>query len=719
MKYRSLFVKQLSANDCGCASLATVCKFYNFDVTLDQIKHIAKPQKGRGSSIWELEKVSEEIGFTAQSVKLSEASLDSPFTLPAIVHFNLTDNLSHFTVILKVTKDHVHIMDPASGYEVYTKEDFWKICDGYCLILVPNQAFDDTKKKYKKTNKGIIKSFFVDVMHNNVPIFIGLIIASLFVVLLGTVYSYSYQTVIDVIVANSMQNLIWVLLFGFGLVSVAKILFTMLRQHLTLKFGMRVNVPVIDKYYRHILKLSLTFFDNTELGDIIIRCQDALAIKEFLINTIVTLALNIPMIILSVIVLTSISLSMFGVVLVSVILVSLLSILLRTRYQQYEQKEKMHSSKFQNNLIDSLKNIHTIKAYGKEKMYSEKLKSAFDEYTKIGYKKGNFMNVQSTVQSTLVSVANVILLAISAYLIISSVITAGTMMTFFSISAMFFESVVGIVGLIFGYESFIVSLKRLAEVHSEEEELMEETPSESTQIENNGVFEGSIEVENVSYGYAYQTKTVDNISLSIKSGAKVAFVGQSGSGKTTFSKLISGLYKPTEGCIKINGKDISKVDKHSLRKHISIVSQKPEIFTDTVSNNLLFDAKDFETMGKLKYALEVTSSEKIKNTENACDLSQGEQQKLSIIRALTKDGDIFVLDEATSNLDCFGEKQIVDLFLNKMEEKTVIMITHKLSLVENCDQIFLFDNGKIIEQGNHSELMAKNGNYRKMWELQN
>ena len=156
-----------------------------------------------------------------------------------------------------------------------------------------------------------------------------------------------------------------------------------------------------------------------------------------------------------------------------------------------------------------------------------------------------------------------------------------------------------------------------------------------------------------------------------------------------------------------------------MRERIRVVAQKPEIFTDSVKNNLIFDSTDLETMGKLKYALDVTSSEKLKNTENACDLSQGEQQKLSIIRALTKGGDIYVLDEATSNLDCFGEKQVVDLFLNKMQDKTVIMITHKLSLVENCDQIFLFDKGKIIERGNHTELMEQNGHYRKMWELQN
>lgn len=720
IKYKKLFVNQLSSNDCGCASLATVCKYYHFDVSLNQIKHIAKPQKGKGTSIWELSRIAEEIGFSSKSVKLSPASLKEKFTLPAIIHMKLKNGMSHFAVILKISNEHVYIMDPASGYDVYTIDEFWNVSEGYCLILSPTEAFYVTKKQYHEIDRSVVKSFFVDVMHNNVSLFVSSILVSFLVVLLGIVFSYSYQAVIDYIVADSKPEMIWVFLVGFGTISVLKIVFTMLRQHITLKLNLHVNTPVIEKYYRHILKLPLSFFDNTELGDIIIRCQDAFSIKDIIIEAITSLLLNIPMIIISFIVLSSISMQMFCVVLASASFVAVLTVALKETYRRYENKEKMQSSVFQNLLIDALKNIFTVKAFCKEGLYTDKLMSTFSEYIHTGYKKDRLMNFQSMLQSLFVNAGNVLLLGMSAYLIVNTTITTGTMMTFFSVSSLFFESVIMIISLVVRYESFSVSIKRLSELYSEtEENYNESTPLSDKRNEDRDSFIPSIEVNNVSFGYGFQTKIIDDVSISIKPGKKIAFVGVSGSGKTTFAKLISGFYKPSEGSIWINNTNVDTVEAHKLRRHLSIVSQRPEVFTDSVQYNLSFDSTDENTLEKLKKAIYDLSSDSMANYENACDLSQGEQQKLSIIRALSQDGDIFILDEATSNLDCFTEKQVVDLFLNKMTDKTVIFITHKLSLIKNCDQIFLFDKGRVVEKGSHSELMNCDGLYRKMWEVEN
>lgn len=719
INYRKLFVHQLSANDCGCASLATVCKYYHFDVSLNQIKHIAKPQKGRGSSIWELGKVAEEIGFEVQPVKLSPSSFEEDFSLPAIIHIKLPDGTNHFVVLLKITGNTIHVMDPDSGYEAYTKEEFWNISEGYCLLLNPTDEFYKTQKKYKDQDKSIIKSFFLDVMNHNTIIFVVSLLVSLLVVLLGIVFSYSFQFVIDLIVADSMLELVSSLIVGFGIVALLKSLFSMLQQHLKLKLDLRVNTPVIEKYYKHILKLPLTFFDNTEIGDIVIRCQDALSIKDFLINTISTITLNTPMIILSSIVMIKISVRMFTIISLTVVISALIAILFKESFQRYVRKEKVHSSIFQNQLIDSLKNIQTVKSYCKENLYDKKLMSSFSNSIQAEYKRGKLMNLQSTLQSLFVNGGNLALLGISAVLIVSSTITSGTMMTFFSVSSLFFDSILVIVSLIFEYESFRVSCKRVAELYSEnEEDYHEHDAKKDDALEASGSFDGSIRAENVSFGYAYQMKTIDNASISIKAGSKVAFVGESGSGKTTFAKIVAGFYKATEGRVLIDGKDIDSVDKHTLRKHISVVAQRPEMFADSVMYNLLFDSDDKDAIQKVQKAIEDTGAEKIANAENACDLSQGEQQKLSIMRALVSDGDIFILDEATSNLDCFGERKVVDLFLKK-KNKTVVFISHKLSLVKDCDQIFVFKEGKIVESGNHKELLSAKGQYAKMWNEQN
>ena len=719
INYKKLYVNQLSSNDCGCAALASVCKFYHFNVSLNQIKHIAKPRKGLGSSIWELGKVAEDLGFETQAVKLSPSSLDDAFTLPAILHLQLKNGATHFVTLYRITSKHIHVIDPATGHDVYTKEELWEISQGYCLLLQPTPKFELTKIHYKDQDKSIISSFFFDVIHKNTHIFVFSLLVSLLVVLMGIVFSYSFQAVIDYIVADSRMEMLSGLIVGFGIVAVLKCVFSMIQQQLRLKLDLRVNVPVIEKYYQHILKLPLSFFDNTEIGDIVIRCQDALTIKDFFIETITTIVLNAPMIVFSSIVLVFISTRMFIIILLSVMITATISLALRGAFQRLVNKEKAQSSAFQNQLIDSLRNIHTVKAFCKEDLYERKLLNSFSEYTQTSYKRGRLMNVQTTLQGLLVSAGNVALLGVSAYLIISSAITTGTMMTFFSVSSLFFESVLMIVSLIYSFESYRVSCKRVSELYSEEEENYHDHVAADLESKDSvSTFEGSIEADNISFGFGYQHKTIDSVSLSIKPGSKVAFVGESGSGKTTFAKLISGLYTPQKGNIIVSGNDISVINKHDLRKHFSIVAQKPEMFSDSVYNNLIFGANDEKSADRLTHVLEETDSQKLANSENACDLSQGEQQKLSIIRALINDGDIYILDEATSNLDCFGEKKIIDLFLN-MNNKTVVFITHKLSLIQNCDQIFVFHDGKVVEKGIHEELMKLDGQYRKMWDVQN
>jgi len=250
------------------------------------------------------------------------------------------------------------------------------------------------------------------------------------------------------------------------------------------------------------------------------------------------------------------------------------------------------------------------------------------------------------------------------------------------------------------------------------------------------VKEGKIEFKDLGFNFNETRKVLDNINTAIKPGEKVALVGPSGAGKTTFVRLLLRLYSSTSGKILIEGQDISKVTQESLRKNIAMVPQDPILFHRTLSENIAYGKRDAEGPDKgrtsqkeIEYASRLAyCDEFIKDLpyglktyvgERGIKLSGGERQRVAIARAILKNAPILILDEATSSLDSHSEMLIQDALANLMQGRTTIVIAHRLSTIQKMDRIIVIDNGKIIEQGSHIDLLKKEDSlYRKLWELQ-
>jgi ATP-binding cassette subfamily B protein len=237
-----------------------------------------------------------------------------------------------------------------------------------------------------------------------------------------------------------------------------------------------------------------------------------------------------------------------------------------------------------------------------------------------------------------------------------------------------------------------------------------------------------IEFKNLTLSFNKSRKVLNDINLTVKPGEKVALIGPSGAGKTTFVRLLLRLYSPTSGKILIDGQDISKVTQESLRKNISMVPQDPILFHRTLAENIRYGKCD-ATNQEIEIAATLAHCDEfIKDLpygfetyvgERGIKLSGGERQRVAIARAIVKNAPILILDEATSSLDSNSEMLIQDALNNLMQDKTVIVIAHRLSTIQKMDRIIVVDDGKIIEQGSHSELLAKeNSLYKKLWELQ-
>lgn len=272
------------------------------------------------------------------------------------------------------------------------------------------------------------------------------------------------------------------------------------------------------------------------------------------------------------------------------------------------------------------------------------------------------------------------------------------------------------------YQSYADS-KEMVEILRLSHEIKDAPEAKEISVEK-----GKIEFKNLTFSFNETRKVLNDVNLTIDSGEKVALVGPSGAGKTTFVRLLLRLYSPTSGKILIDGQDISQATQKSLRQNISMVPQDPILFHRTMAQNIAYGKRDATIEEIEKAAALAHCDEFIKELpfgletfvgERGIKLSGGERQRVAIARAILKNAPILVLDEATSSLDSNSEMLIQDALNNLMEGRTTIVIAHRLSTIQKMDRIIVIDDGKIIEQGSHDELLEKeNSLYKKLWELQ-
>jgi ATP-binding cassette subfamily B protein len=312
-------------------------------------------------------------------------------------------------------------------------------------------------------------------------------------------------------------------------------------------------------------------------------------------------------------------------------------------------------------------------------------------------------------------------MGIGAMSIMDGKMSIGDLLVFQTLSSYFTQPIQSLVSLQLTFQEAQIAIKRLDELMSlEGEDAMDERVT-------NISLEGDIVFENVTFAYGSRPPVLKEFSLKIKSGMRVAFVGESGAGKSTIARLLMKFVQPVEGKITIADFDIADMDYKFLRTNTAYISQNVELFTGTIANNLKVGNPD-ATYEEMVLACKKSGAhefiERLPNRYNAfieeagANLSGGEKQRIAIARSLLANPSIYIFDEATSNLDSFHELRIQNLIFNASRDKKIIIIAHRLSTIVNCDLICFIQDGKIIEHGTHEELLALNGKYAEMSRLQ-
>lgn len=708
---------QHDASDCAAATMSTILLVYKQEMSIMKIREIIGTDL-YGTSVKGIVDGFEKLKFNVKALRVDIKDIDASITFPAIAQIHTKEGLDHFVVIHKVKKDTFYIADPAKGNEKITREEFKELFTGVLVLMVPTSLFE--KMKYK--DKGMFDLFCALILPQK-KLLITVILASLLLSIIGILSSTFSKVLMDEIIPYQLKNSLYVFLLIYGIITLVQNLLSSFKQQIILFLSRKVDIPLLMGYYNHIIHLPYTFFASRKVGDIITRFQDAMTIKEIFTTVSISLVLDVLLSLITSIILFNLNSSLFLILVIMVIINIILIYIFKKPYKKLNYDQMEAGAYMNSHLIESMQNIETIKSQNDEVQQIQKLESRFVSLLKIGYKEGTLQNVQGVISNFIGSLGNLVFMGVGALFIIDGKMSIGDLLVFQTLSQYFTEPIQSLVSLQLTFQEANIAMTRLNELMSLERE--------DVNIENqitNIPLDGDIVFKDVTFAYGSRPPIIKDFNLTIPSGSKVALVGESGAGKSTLAKLLLKFMDVKEGKITVSGYDINDIEQSYLRQKIAYIPQNIELFTGSIIDNLKIgnpEAKYEEIIRACSLAGANTFIDKLPNRygsfveEGGSNFSGGEKQRLAIARALLSNSELFIFDEATSNLDSFSEKKMHDLLFNKIQNKTTIIIAHRLSTILQCDMICFVENGKIIEQGTHQELMNKNGKYAKMIALQN
>lgn len=509
----------------------------------------------------------------------------------------------------------------------------------------------------------------------------------------------------------------------FGLIIITQIAIGFLRSHLILHLSQRIDFPLILDFFTHVFYLPMKFFSSRKTGDILTRFSDSVTIKNVLTSLYLTVLIDVFMAIGSGVTLYLMNRTLFLIIVVLTVVSAILVFAFNKVYKDTNLASMEQNAKINSNLIEKIKAMETVKANTYEHDALDKLESEYKKSLRIQFKRGWFSNIQSSLEDGVSLLGNIALLFIGGQLIINQDITIGTFMSFISLSALFMQPIGRLINAQLSIQETNIAMKRISEILDIPEERHKEDNDQTYSLTVKPQNIHDIVLNNITFSYGYRNPTLKDFSLTIPNEKKIALVGQSGSGKTTVAKLLLKFLEVQEGNITINGVDSKYIDIEALRNGIAYVPQNIELFSDSIIENIKVGNPQ-ATLEEIKSVCELTGCDEFINRmpagyhsfleESGGGLSGGEKQRLALARAIIKNSDFFILDEATSNLDFMSERKIHETIFHHLKDKTVLIIAHRLSTIRNCDIICVMDNGEIKEQGTHEQLIKKGGLYYEL-----
>jgi len=702
--------------DCGATCLRMVFKFYGQLVSIHKIRKLCQTTKN-GVNMLGISEAAEKLGFRTYGVRLNLEQL-AEVELPCILHWNQ----NHFVVLYKIKKGKYFIADPATGLVSYGEREFagnWystkELHSGLSLLLSPSPNFyqlDDDETELKLEWGKMFRYFF-----RYKKLFLQLVLGMVLGTVLQLITPFLTQSIVDIGINTKNISFINLILIAQLMLFVGASSVSFIRSWIMLHISTRVNISILTDLLIKIMKLPMSFFDIKTHGDLMQRMSDEQRIEAFLTgDTLNTLFSLINMLIFGTL-LVIYNKIIFVVFFVATILYTLWILFFMKFRRELDHKRFKIGSENQTYMVEMIQSIKDIKLNNAQKQKRWGWEALQAKLFQFKVKSLALSQYQSLGSMAINQAKGILITFISAKAVIDGEITLGGMMAIQYIVGMVNGPVESLLSFMQSYQDAKISMERLNEIYETEEEedirkdYLSRLPTQR-----------DIEIRNLTFRYygAGNEPIFNKLNLTFPAGKTTAIVGTSGSGKTTILKLLLRFYDYEEGEILIGGKRLEQLDFTLWRDSCGAVLQDNYIYADTIERNIAIN-DEFPNEERLQNAITIANLDEFiteqpfgistKIGTGGKGVSQGQRQRLMIARAVYKDPEFIFLDEATNSLDANNEKVIIENLDRFFQNRTVVVVAHRLSTVKNADNIVVIEKGVIVEQGTHLELTQLKGRY--------
>ncbi|WP_294490187.1 NHLP family bacteriocin export ABC transporter peptidase/permease/ATPase subunit [uncultured Ruminococcus sp.] len=702
-------IMQLEALECGAASLAMILAYYDKWIPLEQVRSDCGVSRD-GSNAKNIAKAARAYGFKVQAYSRTTDSIREKGRFPCIIHWNF----NHFVVLDGFKGKYAYINDPARGAVKVGPEEFDKSFTGVTLNFTPTDDFVPEGKR--RSTLDFAKKRLMGAGAAVAFVMLTTVITSLF----GVLNPIMSKIFMDRLLTG--KNPDWLMPFIGVMCGLAAVqLITAWAQTIyNLKINGKMSVVGSTAFMWKILHMPMEFFSQRMAGDIQSRQLTNASIAGTLVNTFAPLLLNTVMMVFYLILMLRQSAALTAIGISTLVLNIVISRIISEKRVNITRVMQRDEAKLSSTTVTGIEMIETIKASGAENGFFQKwagYQASVNSQTVKIYRMNNYLGMIPTFLS---SVANYAVLVMGVYYVMNGRFTLGSLQMFQGMLGSFMLPAMTLISSGQTIQEMRTDMERVEDVM--QYPIDPNSTDRASEDEKLKKLRGNVELKNITFGYSKLAEPlISDFSMTIKPGGRVAFVGTSGCGKSTLSKLISGLYEPWSGEILFDGKSRAEHARSGMTGSLAVVDQEITLFEGTVADNIkMWDEsiKDFEMILAARDAqlhtdiMEREGGYDSKLTSGGRDLSGGQRQRMEIARVLAQDPSIIILDEATSALDAKTEFEVVKAI--KDRGITCIVIAHRLSTIRDCDEIIVMDNGRVVERGTHSELMALGGAYTEL-----